>query len=55
MKIAKSLTDIVRFRKANDIIEISLKSCDDFVCKNMMCEMVAETCVCKIDKGINHY
>ena len=51
MKIARTLNDIVRLRKSKEIIEISLKQCDDFMCKNMMCEMVTETCLCKIDKG----
>ena len=51
-RIAKTLNDIVRLRKSKDIIEISLKNCDDFICRNMMCEMVTETCLCKIDKAI---
>ncbi len=50
---ARTLAELVKFRKAADLAQISLPNCPDFICKNMFCEFVTETCVCKVDKAIS--
>lgn len=49
--IASTLQDLVRLRKKS-INDIILNNCDDFICKNMMCEKVLQTCLCRIDVAL---
>lgn len=51
--IVRSLRDLVASSKVPRAIEnIILKSCEDLVCRNLFCEKIGKSCLCRLEHAL---
>lgn len=53
MIVAKSIRDLITISQSNLIEVISLSKSSDLICKNIFCEKVGFSCLCKLEHALN--